>query len=48
MLPAAVHAPLDVMVFLGDVVCCHTDMVQTVHDLKIQVAVMDTQNRHLI
>ena len=23
-------------------------MVQTVHGLKIQVAVMDTQNRHLI
>ena len=43
-----VHAPLDVAALINDVVRCHTDMVQTVHCLKIQVAVMDTQNRHLI
>ena len=47
MLSAAVHAPLDVKEFIDEVVRCHTDMVETVHSLKVQMAVMDAQNRHL-
>ena len=48
MLRTKVHAPFDIATLIHDVVRCHTDMVQTVHGLKIQVAVMDTQNRLLI
>ena len=48
MISPAVHASYNVAALINDVVRCHTDMVQTVHGLKIQVAVMDTQNRHLI
>ena len=47
ILATAVHPPLDVIALINNVVRCHTHMVQTVHDLKVQVAVMDTQNKHL-
>ena len=49
ILPPIMHASssLEVVEFLNKVVLCHTDMVETVHTLKAQVAAVDAQNRHL-
>ena len=48
MLSPTVHTSLNMAALINDVIRCHTDMVQTVQGLMIQVAAMDTQNKHLI
>ena len=47
ILSPVVHTSKHVIALISDIVRCHTDMVQTVNGLKIQVAVMNTKNRHL-
>ena len=47
ILAPVMHTSKNMIARINDVIRCHTDMVQTVNGLKIQVAVMDTKNKHL-
>lgn len=47
ILAPVMHTSKNMIALINDVIRCHTDMVQTVNGLKIQVAVMDTKNKHL-
>ena len=47
ILATALHTPSNVLALINDVVRCHTDMVQAVHELKVQMAVVNAQNKHL-